>query len=382
MKLNKDLAGKIVKNTMNVLGKNINIMNHDGIIIGSGDSSRINTYHEIAARVIEKAEPCIIEKSDINKYQGVKAGINLPIKFNEKIIGVVGITGDVDEVSGYGEIVKNMVELILQQEFLRREMEVETRARETFFQQLLGNSIENEDLLNDRIKLLAINTDIYRVVIVINIESANNKIITKEIGQLYEHWYINKDIDMFMTRGENIVLIKGIKAEEPHIQYEKIMKVAEKLAERFGLLSTPTIGIGPIYRDIEKLYLSYQGAKYALEVGRKVYREIDQNIFCSNRLGYDYFLPFIEPSSIKYYLHHLFDRDIARIFSETDIGKMVEALVRNDLNISQTAKDLFIHRNTLLYRMNKIEKLTGLNPHKAKDLFTLLISYHIYLFNN
>ncbi|MTI59547.1 MAG: hypothetical protein FH762_06080 [Firmicutes bacterium] len=107
MYLNPKLAKKIVDKTMNVLGKNINIMDCNGIIIASGERKRVNSFHEISTKVFEKGSTIIIGENEAEKYKGVKSGINLPIKFNSKIIGVVGITGKIGEVEGYGEIVKN-----------------------------------------------------------------------------------------------------------------------------------------------------------------------------------------------------------------------------------------------------------------------------------
>lgn len=381
MKLDRDLAQKIVKNTMSVLGKNINIMNHKGIIIGSGDRSRLNTFHEIANKVIENQQPFIIKEEEIDKFQGVKEGINLPIRFQENIIGVVGITGEVKEVTGYGEIVKNMVELILQQEFLRQEIEMETRARENFYQQLLGNSIEAKDLLQDRIKLFKINSNLDRVVFLIKLETFNNKLVTNEMKELNDLHYLN-DEDIFLMRGDNLVLVKTLETKEMKLQSKQILKLARILEKHINKkISSPMIGIGQIVNNLDRLYLSYKGAKFAFAVGNKVYKSKNKQIFYINHLGYDYILPFIDYSHSDYFLHNLFDKDIEGIFSETDTGEIIELLVENDLNVSKTAEQLYIHRNTLLYRINKIKKRTGLNPKKAKDLFTLLLAYHLYLFN-
>src|SRR5690554_6267148 len=113
MRLTVKLAQEIVERTMNVLGKNINIMDYNGVIIGSGNKDRVNTYHEGAVKVLETRERFIVTEEKAKSLRGVKPGINLPIKFNDKIIGVVGITGKIDEVESYGEIVKNLVELML-----------------------------------------------------------------------------------------------------------------------------------------------------------------------------------------------------------------------------------------------------------------------------
>jgi carbohydrate diacid regulator len=69
-----------------------------------------------------------------------------------------------------------------------------------------------------------------------------------------------------------------------------------------------------------------------------------------------------------------------KVLEDQSIGEVVEGLVRNDLNISQTAKSLFVHRNTLLYRMDKIRDATGLDPRNVMDLFTLLLGYHVFLY--
>jgi len=386
MILTRNLAQKIVNNTMNVLGKNINIMNHEGIIIGSGDEKRLDTYHEIAARVLDSGMPNIINETEASSYKGVKEGINLPIKFQKMIIGVVGITGNTNEVAGYGEIVKNMVELILQQEFLMREIEIENKAKEYFYQQLLSNSIEEEELLNDRINLLDIKVDCYRVVILINMKPFNNKKVSYEIQHISNlSTLISKD-DVLLIRGENLVLIKVLEEKDFKEQSENILDTAKKIKSYFEDENTKvTIGIGQIFKELEHLSISYQGAKQALKVGEKVYKtysEDTKDIYYLNRLGFDFFLPAIDEDAARYYLNHLFDRNIAKIFRDSNIGEVIESLAENNFNVSKTADKLYIHRNTLLYRLKNIKEVTGLDPKNLIDLYSLLFAYHLYKYQN
>jgi carbohydrate diacid regulator len=383
MRLNRSLAQKIVENTVHVLGRNINIMNHQGIIIGSGDLNRIDTFHEIAYEVIRTEAPFIIKREEIDKFKGVKEGINLPIIFHDSIIGVVGITGRIEEVSGYGQIVKNMVELILEQEFLRQEIELNNRALENFYQQLITNNILDRESLKDRIKLFKINPNLDRVVFLISFKSFDNQLVTNAINKLNNLSCINNE-DIFLMWGDNLVLIKALNFKGTELQNNQILNLAKTLEFQIKkFISAPIIGIGRIVHDLSKLHLSYEEAKFSLEIGNKVYRAKDKEkrIFYINNLGCDYILPFIDYSHAEYYLHNLFDRDIERVFSETDIGDIIESLVDNNLNISKAAEELYIHRNTLLYRIKKIEKDTGLNIKNSKDLFTLLLAYHLYLFN-
>lgn len=382
MKLNYELAQKIVNKTMNVLGKNINIMNSQGIIIASGDNKRINMFHEVAYNVIKEKKPIMIMGNETHLYKGVKAGINLPIYFHGDIIGVVGITGEVNEVSSYGELVKNFVELMLQEEFLNKQIELENRTRENFYQQLLSNSIEDKEMIEDRAELLGIKTDIYRGVILIKPTIDNCKTLTKEILTLYDYLDF-KEEDCVFIRGEFIVIIKVFKTGDTDRVNRLILETAKSMEKELVKRNyNPFFGIGQPLKGLEKLYLSYQCAKYALKVGEKLSNVYKKRIYYITRLNYDFFLPLIDKNMMDYYIKYLANGNINKIFSEKEIGHTIEALIENDLNISKTAEKLFIHRNTLLYRLNRIKELTGLNPKKAKDLFTLLWAYHIYLYLN
>lgn len=380
MNLTQELAQEIVERTMNVLGKNINIMDCNGIIIGSGNKERINTFHEGAAKVLETGEKLIVTEEEAKALRGVKTGINLPIKFNNRIIGVVGITGNLSEVESYGEIVKNLVELMLFHNFLQKEIELENKAIENFYQQLIGNDINNREQLYDRAKLFNIDNTLYRKVMVIQISPFDNMKINSEIENFNMLFNLDNTRDIFFIRGTSLVFIKSLKKKELKEQSSIIEKIARVILDRFeSIFNSVAIGIGQTIQELDKLYLSYEGAKHALKVGEKIYRS-EEKIYFIDHLGYDYFIPYLKKNYAEYYLD-MFSFDVREVFEDTDTGIILEGMMENDLNISKTAEALFMHRNTLLYRIEKIKGLTGLDPKKAKDLFTLLLAYHLYLYN-
>lgn len=380
MNLTQELAQEIVERTMNVLGKNINIMDYNGIIIGSGNKERINTFHEGAAKVLETGEKLIVTEEEAKALRGVKTGINLPIKFNNRIIGVVGITGNLSEVESYGKIVKNLVELMLSHNFLQKEIELENKAIENFYQQLIGNDINNREQLYDRAKLFNIDNTLYRKVMVIQISPFDNMKINSEIENFNMLFNLDNTRDIFFIRGTSLVFIKSLKKKELKEQSSIIEKIARVILDRFeSIFNSVAIGIGQTIQELDKLYLSYEGAKHALKVGEKIYRS-EEKIYFIDHLGYDYFIPYLKENYAEYYLD-MFSLDVREVFKDTDTGIILEGMMENDLNISKTAEALFMHRNTLLYRIEKIKGLTGLDPKKAKDLFTLLLAYHLYLYN-
>lgn len=107
MKITHQLAQQIVDRTIRIIGKNINIMDENGYIVGTGDRSRLNKYHEGAALVIKNKEKMFIYPENKESLIGVKPGVNLPIEDNNRLIGVVGITGNPDEVGPFGGNHKN-----------------------------------------------------------------------------------------------------------------------------------------------------------------------------------------------------------------------------------------------------------------------------------
>jgi len=109
-------AQKIVNKMMKDIPYNINIMDKTGIIIGSGNKKRIGTLHHGAVAAIKQKKIVPIEKDE----EFVKKGINLPIEWNDDILGVVGISGEIKETSPFGKLVKSTVLLLIEQSIRKR----------------------------------------------------------------------------------------------------------------------------------------------------------------------------------------------------------------------------------------------------------------------
>lgn len=100
-----EVAQNIVERMKNIIHQEINFFSIKGVIIASTDPSRIGqTNHEGASTILKTKESVIIEYD--NQYIGAKQGINLPVTIQNKIVGVIGITGKKEEVLQYGEIIK------------------------------------------------------------------------------------------------------------------------------------------------------------------------------------------------------------------------------------------------------------------------------------
>lgn len=381
MYLNQELAQQIAERTIDVLGKNINIMDRKGVIIGSGNRDRLNTYHEGAEKVLATRQKFIVTEQEAKSLQGVEPGINLPIKFNNDIIGVVGITGSPEDVEAYGEIVRNLVELMLSHDFLRREIELEKKSIENFYQQMIGNDIADEQVLADRARLFKAELAAPRRIMVIQIGPFDNKRVNLAIHNLNRQLQIDNGNDIFFLRGDALVFIKTFDEQNRTKRTEAAKHVAEQILDRLRKeeFDNVEIGVGQEAGHLKDLHFSYEGAKHALKIRTRI-RNSEDRIHFLDDLAYDYFIPHLGRDSARYFLEGVFAGNVDEIFTKAEFGEIITGLVENDLNISQTAENLYIHRNTLLYRMNKIRETTGHDPKSAKALFTLLLAYHVYLY--
>ncbi len=128
-----------------------------------------------------------------------------------------------------------------------------------------------------------------------------------------------------------------------------------------------TIGIGQTTRRAGELHQSYRQARRAIEIGR-IYRQ-NETVHIYSSLLLERFLSDIPPETAEHYHSLLFNRSTSRLFSE-EILSTVEMFFRKDLNLSDTARQLYIHRNTLVYRLDKVQRQIGLDLRKFDDAVT------------
>lgn len=128
-----------------------------------------------------------------------------------------------------------------------------------------------------------------------------------------------------------------------------------------------TIGIGEIAKDVSELHSSFRQARRAIEIGR-VYRE-DETIYVYRSLLLERFLSDLPPETAAHYHGLLFNRGTARLFSD-EMLYTIEMFFKKDLNLSDTARQLYIHRNTLVYRLDKVQRQVGLDLRRFEDAVT------------
>jgi len=413
LEITHQYAQSIVDRTMKVLGYNINIMNSLGIIVGSGDKKRIDTFHQGAAEVIKTGTLVEITSEQAEKLEGAKPGLNLPIYLNDKIMGVVGITGEPAEVRPYGELLKISVETMLQQAFLSEQFRMEQSARQLYVDDIIsGNFIEDEDVFLAKGSVLGFDMEIPRVAVVlkiyglnekmysqINIESEhknkadfNKKNINGLPGQKAEiklqkrrenilnqiKLALNNSQNMISYSGSNIFIIfYVIDRTEPLKIKEKIRDSLLSIKNTFEKYNLSFIAaIGSFYPGLSGLKKSYDEAVKAIYIRERVKRADTAGgaITLAQDVSLEILLANV-PEDVLYGFKKLIlsHNPQSDILNQPKIVDALKTFFKCDLNISTAAERLGVTRNTLSSRLDRIKEATGHDPRKFFDAMKLEI---------
>jgi len=168
--LDTKMAQDIVARTMRIIDTNINVMDARGRIIGSGDRERIGELHEGALLVLSQGRVVDIDDAVARHLHGVRQGINLPLRLEGEIVGVIGLTGEPEALRKYGELVCMTAEMMLEQSRLMHLLAQDSRLREELVMNLI-QAEEHTPALNEWAQRLGIDLNQPRVVAMIEVDS-------------------------------------------------------------------------------------------------------------------------------------------------------------------------------------------------------------------
>lgn len=175
----------------------------------------------------------------------------------------------------------------------------------------------------------------------------------------------DEDILVDMDR-HSMVLLKSMEGIEDGDELQQLAEAMEQtIMSETG--EQPMISIGEVKGTMLEIGASYRAAWRALEIGRIFHPE--RTIFAFSRMVLERFLSEVNREVGVRYHHMLFNRKTQRLFNE-EMLHTIDMFFQKDLNLSDTARQLYIHRNTLVYRLDKIQRQTGLDLRRFEDAIT------------
>ena len=238
--------------------------------------------------------------------------------------------------------------------------------KDNFIKNLLLDNLLLVDIYN-RAKKLHIEADVKRIVFIIETKTEKDTNALETVRTLFS----SKTKDFITAVDEkNIILVKEVKPSET---YEDMRKTAKVIVDMLNTeaMSSVNVAYGTIVNEIKEVSRSYKEAKLALDVGKIFYS--DRKIIAYSNLGIGRLIYQLPLPLCKMFIKEIFDGKSPDEFDEetlTTINKFFE----NSLNVSETSRQLYIHRNTLVYRLDKLQKSTGLDLRVFEDAITFKIA--------
>lgn len=375
MYISKRSAMYIVEETSKIIGEKINVMNADGIIIASSDIERIGSFHAAASQLVKEKLQEVVVKSN-TEYEGARPGINLAINFQDEIVGVIGITGPYQEVSKYGQIIKKMTEILILDQFYKEQKDVDKRIKDRFLDEwMLGDSKNINPQFIQQGNVLRINITIPRRVMAVTFKATEDH-DAAEVQRIID---ASEKIvmDIIRENKDSICLKSGMEllCAVPDCYDHDLMKLAEhmkqEIEKRYPIkfycgIDACCEGYILIHSSVIKAQKALRTSLRTPQKGIRLYESINMEIFQSE----------LSSNIKREYINRIF-KGCSLEEIENWIG-ILNIFYEEEGSIVSTAQRLFIHKNTLQYKLNKIKERTGYDPRSIRYSSLFYNAIHFY----
>lgn len=250
--------------------------------------------------------------------------------------------------------------------------------RNNFFQNLLLDNLLLVDIYN-RAKKLHLEVGAHRAVFLVEVKKEKDGQVT----ELLKGMFSNQAGDYITTVDEsNVILIKQL--EQNH-SFDDLVQVADTIVDMINteIMADVRVAFGSVVKELKDVSKSYKEAKLALDVGKIFY--VEKKVVAYSTLGIGRLIYQLPVNLCKIFMEEIFGENIPEDLDDETLNT-INKFFENNLNVSETSRQLFVHRNTLVYRIEKIQKSTGLDLRNFDDALTfkialMVVNYMKYLDN-
>lgn len=349
--ISPSLAQMIVDAAKEVIGKDINFIHLDGKVMASTDPDRVGSFHAAALQVQKKGS--VVEVTANEAFKGVRKGINYPVMIDQKMLGVIGISGDPEECKSMGFLLTKITEVLIKEQMIKSVIHSLDELRSSIVRMFIFENEKEDTFMNEHLQQLQYELEERAFVAIIHLPGLNNasSLPVKMNGILLEQGI---KLFTYLFPNQYALIINAS-------QYKSILQIFNSYFRSMNV--SYSIGIGSI-GYLEELAKSYTHAKLALKyaLSKKVtvceYAKLDLEMIMEN---------------IDFHIRKDYAAKLIGELSEAEIN-LLHTYYNNNLSLKKTAEELFIHKNTLQYRLDKIAQKTAANPRDYHDSVKLYLA--------
>lgn len=368
-----ELANRFIRQASNYTDYNINVMNENGIIVASSDNSRVGSFHEVAYTLM-KANKDVVEVTTKDNFQGGRVGINMALIYKRKKIGVLGVSGDPDKIRDSANMIKMAMEVMLDYEEQKKKYYQQQSIRTRFIDGLLyQEDADQEGELTAISGQLGYQPHALRIPVLVVLErQLDAYAILEKLKR--KGAFLLQDI-VSITRENNLIIFKNVPntVSERSEQRTQI----EDFIDRLSVLLLQENAVARYYvGTFQSNYRYYRDSFMHCRWLLKNCKDLEKHAF----FFYDYTGEYMRDQAQVAELKRIFSAisENLDIESKDNIIELITTLERNNYNLKESSQELFIHKNTLIFRFNKIKSMFHVNPIQNaydRDFLNWLVVY-------
>lgn len=353
-----------------VEGRTINIMDTRGIIVASSDQARVGSFHQGAMEAVRTGKIVNITREQVPAYPGAKEGCNMPLRVDGTIIGVVGIWGDPSEVQALAHLLEVYAAKCFQMESIASARLAENELRGRVLRALLApteQSMSDAWMLMDNLKI-RLEFPLQVVVFSDRAGAAQSERQKKLLHYLADQGWLRPERELWGTVDDRLVLLCACAGHSASALYHRD-------ATQVRILADYRLCIGDVCQTEWDVAAAYQQAVALESISDRAVSDIRNG---ATRCDYMFYSAAIREAD---FLEEHYAK-LSEAFREDELPmllKTAECYYRHDRSVIQAASELFIHKNTLQYRIRRLLEALELEqctPFQKEFLVRLLLEHH------
>lgn len=380
MILSKETASKILINIKKAVTKStdISIINSQGIIIESTNTSETGLLRRNALKALASNSTTVIEIKDNITTSTSYIELLIPILINEVPVAIVEIGGYEKTIFSHKGAVKAIAELILDETPNKNNSSIQKNS-----DQIISMISHSQFQRRNPSPSITPDSEPECVAVVFDISHAGSDrdLNTDQIQQVLYHLSDGDTSDIIeITSPRQLVMLKRIEVNNNGWNYKKTM---QRISRDHDILSNIqwlniNTSCGDRYVGEDRLAISYQSAVQSLTIGKALFPE--QKIYSYKKMALDVLLQSTSKDWTSEHLANSYNNLISRD-KNGSLQKTLKCLFRANLSAGKAAKDLHVHRNTLRYRLERIQDYTGMDINDIDNLFMLYSAFKLNRIN-
>lgn len=371
MVIEKKVASEIVKRLSETIEQDIIITDTAGKIIAGTVKECIGNIHKGSVRLLEEElNELIVESDDL--YEGTHAGIYFPVTIEGETVGSIGIAGDISRVYKFGQIIRHMTEILLMESRVREQKIISQKARDRFYEEWVEGSLEQRNP-SDFFRLSKVySIDVkkpYRILVISlgGDRDSSDDTLSEVSGHIRA--VIKRELsgNAFRTATRMVCIIPG----ENFSKAGPVMKEIKEYIE--ATYSCPIIIGSDSEASVLHLNDNYEKATLAMERALTVsnppvityYDDFDLN----------YLFKTIDPRTKRNFFDKLFtgipEKERAEALSFASV------YLEENGSITAISERLFVHRNTIKYRITKLTDMTGVDIRTCHGAYVFTVACNL-----